>query len=120
MKHLVEINGHDLCIETTGPVDGPVVLFLHHGLGAIRSWKDQIPVFSAAGFQVLTYDRWGHGASAPRQQWSMPYFEADLADLERVLGELGHQQVALIGHSDGAISPCFTPSPIQTRYPAWS
>lgn len=101
MKQLVEINGHELCIETTGPNDGPAVLFLHHGLGAIRSWKVQIPEFSAAGFQLLTYDRWGHGASAPRQHWSMPHFEPDLADLERILGELGHQQVALIGHSDG-------------------
>jgi pimeloyl-ACP methyl ester carboxylesterase len=101
MKQLVEINGHDLCIETVGPPDGPVVIFLHHGLGAIRSWKEQIPLFSAAGFQVIAYDRWGHGASTRRQQWSMPYFEPDLVDLERVLGELGHQQVALIGHSDG-------------------
>jgi pimeloyl-ACP methyl ester carboxylesterase len=101
MGQLLEINGHLLNIETAGPVDGPVVVFLHHGLGAIRSWKAQIPAFSAAGYQVLAYDRWGHGNSAPREHWSMPDFEPDLADLEAVLSELGHRQVALIGHSDG-------------------
>jgi pimeloyl-ACP methyl ester carboxylesterase len=101
MKQLLEINGHMLCVESTGPVDAPVVLFLHHGLGAIRSWKGQIPVFSAAGYQVITYDRWGHGSSTPREKWSMPDFEPDLADLEAILGESGHRQVALIGHSDG-------------------
>ena len=101
MNQLLEINGHLLNIESSGPVDGPVVVFLHHGLGAIRSWKAQIPVFSAAGYQVLAYDRWGHGKSGHRQHWSMPDFEPDLADLEAILREFSHQQVALIGHSDG-------------------
>ena len=31
----------------------------------------------------------------------MPDFEPDLADLEAILSEFGHRQVALIGHSDG-------------------
>jgi pimeloyl-ACP methyl ester carboxylesterase len=102
MKQHLEINGRKLCIETAGPSDGPVVLFLHHGLGAIRSWKEQITVFSTAGYQVLTYDRWGHGESAPREGWSMPDFEPDLLDLEAILDEFGYRQAALIGHSDGA------------------
>jgi pimeloyl-ACP methyl ester carboxylesterase len=101
MKHLLEINGHNIYLESTGPADGPVVLFLHHGLGTIRSWKGQIPIFSAAGYQVFTYDRWGHGRSDFREQWSMPDFEPDLADLDTILGEFSHQQVVLIGHSDG-------------------
>ena len=102
MKQHLEINGRKLCIKSAGPDAGPVVLFLHHGLGAIRSWKDQIPVFSAAGYQVLAYDRWGHGESAPREHWSMPEFEPDLLDLEAILTEFGVSQAALIGHSDGA------------------
>jgi pimeloyl-ACP methyl ester carboxylesterase len=101
MKQLLEINGHLLNIHSTGPDDGPVVLFLHHGLGAIRSWKEQIPVFSAAGYQVISYDRWGHGKSASRQHWSMPDFEPDLADLEAILSRFDHQPVSIVGHSDG-------------------
>ncbi|UCF28446.1 MAG: alpha/beta hydrolase [Chloroflexota bacterium] len=102
MKHFKEINRHSLCIETIGPDDGPVVIFLHHGLGAIHSWKGQISAFSQAGYQVITYDRWGHGKSAPRENYAMPYFEPDLADLEAILSEYNHRQVAFIGHSDGA------------------
>ena len=101
MKQQLEINGRKLSIESAGPEDGPVVVFLHHGLGAIRSWKEQVGVFSAAGYQVLAYDRWGHGKSAPRDHWSMPNFEQDLADLEAILGEHGHRQASLVGHSDG-------------------
>jgi len=101
MKQQLQINGRKLSIESAGPEDGPVVVFLHHGLGAIRSWKEQIGVFSTAGYQVLAYDRWGHGKSAPRDHWSMPNFEEDLADLEAILGEHRHRQASLVGHSDG-------------------
>ena len=36
MKRMVKINGRMLNVETTGPANGPVVVFLHHGLGAIH------------------------------------------------------------------------------------
>jgi pimeloyl-ACP methyl ester carboxylesterase len=101
MKHLVDINGHLISVQTDGPEHGPAVVLLHHGLGAVRSWKEQIPVLAAAGYRVVAYDRWGHGKSAPRKVWSMPYFEEDLADLQIILDKLGLDQAALIGHSDG-------------------
>ncbi len=101
MEQLLEINGHLLNTLSTGPDDGPVVLFLHHGLGATPSWKAQIPSFTAAGYQVISYDRWGHGKSSPRQHWSMPDFEPDLADLDAIFSRFDRQQVTLIGHSDG-------------------
>ena len=101
MKRLVDINGHLISLETECPRDGPAVVLLHHGLGAARSWKEQIPVLAAAGYRVVVYDRWGHGKSGPRERWSMPYFEEDLADLQAILDNLGVDQAALIGHSDG-------------------
>lgn len=101
MKQLLVVNGRELAFQSAGPDDGPVLVFLHHGLGTIRSWKGQIQEFCRAGYQVFAYDRWGHGNSAPRGSWSMPDFEPDLADLEGILNQLGHNQAALIGHSDG-------------------
>ena len=101
MKQQLQINGRKLSIESAGSEDGSVVVFLHHGLGAIRSWKEQIGVFSTAGYQVLTYDRWGHGKFTPRVHWSMPNFEQDLADLEAILDEHEHRLASLVGHSDG-------------------
>ena len=101
MKRLVDINGHLISVEIDGPRDGPAVVLLHHGLGAARSWKEQIPVLAAAGYRAVAYDRWGHGKSAPREIWSMPYFKEDLADLQAILDNLGVDQATLIGHSDG-------------------
>lgn len=101
MKTHLDVNGRSLAIEATGPAEGPVIVFLHHGLGAIRSWKRQINFFSTAGFHVLAYDRWGHGKSDPRDHWSIPNFEQDLADLEVILKTLQLQELSLVGHSDG-------------------
>jgi pimeloyl-ACP methyl ester carboxylesterase len=74
---------------------------LHHGLGAVRSWKEQIPVLAKAGYRVIAYDRWGHGKSEPRSCWEMPYFESDRVDLEQLLNGLGVERATLVGHSDG-------------------
>lgn len=101
MRELRNINGHQIYLETHGPKHGHPVVLLHHGLGAVRSWKEQIPVLAEAGFRVLAYDRWGHGKSSPRRSWGMPFFEPDRDDLEQLLDELGVSQAALVGHSDG-------------------
>lgn len=77
------------------------MVLLHHGLGAIQSWEEQIPALAAAGYRVVAYDRWGYGGSAARPELSMPHFREDLADLESLLDRLEIPQAALVGHSDG-------------------
>lgn len=101
MNLLIESNGRKIAVQRTGLENGPALVFLHHGLGAIRSWKEQIQEFSNAGFNVIAFDRWGHGDSAQRDRWSMPDFEPDLADLQVILDHFSCPQAALIGHSDG-------------------
>lgn len=97
----LEIHGHRLFVELHGPPEGEAVVLLHHGLGAVQSWKGQIPALVEAGYRVIAYDRWGHGRSSPRPRYGMPAFEADLADLEALLAALDAPRPALIGHSDG-------------------
>lgn len=101
MKRKIPINGHQLYAEMYGPGNGPVIVLLHHGIGAARSWKEQTPALAAAGYQIMIYDRWGHGKSDPRPKLGMPYFKQDLADLQRLLDQLGISQACLVGHSDG-------------------
>lgn len=101
MKKHLTINGHQIYLETYGRKNAPPVIFLHHGLGAVRSWKEQTKVFAAEGFYSVAYDRWGHGKSDPRQTWGMPHFTDDLADLHTLLSLLGLDRVAMVGHSDG-------------------
>lgn len=101
MQQYLEINGHSLYIETYGPDSGDAILLLHHGLGAVRSWKEQKHVIARYGYRVVVYDRWGHGKSAARESWSMPYFKEDLADLQAIMDFLEIPKAIMIGHSDG-------------------
>ena len=101
MKRLILVNGHQIYTETHGPLQGLPGVLLHHGIGAVRSWKEQTPILAEAGYRALVYDRWGHGKSEARPRLGMPYFEEDLADLECLLNRFHIQRVVLIGHSDG-------------------
>ncbi len=97
----LHINGHYLYTERYGTSAGPIVVLLHHGLGAIPAWRAQIMFLAEAGFTVLAYDRWGYGRSEARTNFSMPAFEDDLVDLGLILKHYGYDRVNLVGHSDG-------------------
>lgn len=108
-QRIIRINNRDLHVETYAP-QTPIksnregrypVIFLHHGLGSTHAWRAQAPAFSAAGYRVILYDRWGYGKSEARPYLSVPSFEDDLSDLRTVLEILEIQRTILIGHSDG-------------------
>ena len=98
---VISLNGHDIYYEDHGPVDHPPVILLHHGLGTVQSWREQVPALLEAGLRVVVYDRWGYGGSAPRPALDLPTFAADVADLRALLAHLDISRPALIGHSDG-------------------
>jgi pimeloyl-ACP methyl ester carboxylesterase len=97
----INLNGRSISYELHGPETGPVVILLHHGLGMMGAWEEQIPVLAQAGYRVLAYDRWGYGQSQERPQLSLPYFEEDQKDLLSLMQALGIQKASLVGHSDG-------------------
>lgn len=97
----ISVNGHKIYLEEHGSPDKPVVVLMHHGLGAVRSWKAQIPALVEHGWWVIAYDRWGYGKSDPRPSLSLPDFAPDLADLEQLLTILEINKLVLVGHSDG-------------------
>lgn len=82
---------------------GPVLIFLHHGLGSVAQWRDfPMRLGKATGLPVLLYDRCGHGLSdrcgGKRTIWYM-HREAEV--LGEVLASHGVSDFILIGHSDG-------------------
>ena len=97
----MRINNHQIYIETHGPDNGQPLVLLHHGLGSTTAWRKQVPVLAEAGYQVIVYDRWGYGKSDQRTHLTIPSFEDDLKDLEKLLAIQNLQPVTLIGHSDG-------------------
>ncbi|GEO41703.1 alpha/beta hydrolase [Skermanella aerolata] len=84
---------------------GPVLVFLHEGLGSIELWRD-FPgrIAEATGLPALVYSRHGYGRSDPltgKRPLRYLHHEA-LEVLPAVLDACGVADPILIGHSDGA------------------
>mgnify|MGYP001156086733 CR=1 FL=1 len=97
----LRINGHELYYEDHGLVDHPAVILLHHGLGAVQSWQEQVLALIESGYRVIVYDRWGYGRSSPRPALDLPTFASDVADMKALLLRLEILHPTLVGHSDG-------------------
>jgi pimeloyl-ACP methyl ester carboxylesterase len=89
------------------PIDTPLMVFLHEGLGSVAMWKD-FPdrLCAATGLRGLVYSRPGYGRSTPRplDQALAPDFMHRQAQqlLPALLGALGITAPTLLfGHSDG-------------------
>ena len=93
--------GHSLYCESYGQAGNPAVVLLHHGLGSLESWSEQVAPLVSAGYYVIAYDRWGYGRSDPRGERISPTFETDREDLRALLFALSLDRVILVGHSDG-------------------
>jgi 3-oxoadipate enol-lactonase len=95
----IELTG-GLCGDVAG--DGPPVLLLH-GLSATRRNVVQgSRHLVKRGYRLIAYDARGHGASDPPEDPEAYEYTDLLADLERVLEELGIERPVLAGSSMGA------------------
>ncbi len=92
MPH-VEVNGAQLWVEEAG--EGPVVLFVHGGLGDLRLWEPQARAL-AARFRCIRYDlRFFGRPTGPAAAWST------VEDVVGLLDALGVERAALVGLSLG-------------------
>lgn len=89
---------------------GPLVIFLHEGLGSLSMWKDFPQRFcDVAGCRGLVYSRPGYGASTPRptqEAWGLDFMHRQAHEvLPALLKALHIDSVTskpwLFGHSDG-------------------
>ena len=90
--------GRDVQVEGEGR---PVVL-VHGFPDTKRLWSKQVPALVDAGFQVITYDQRGYGASdkpAEIEAYSIPFLAIDLT---AILDHLGLERAHLVGHDWGA------------------
>lgn len=94
------IAGHT-CTKQQGPVDAPAVVLIH-GLGLNREcWQWTIPPLLASGFQVISYDLFGHGKSnRPPATPSLTLFSKQL---DQVLDHYSLSQASIIGFSLGGM-----------------
>jgi non-heme chloroperoxidase len=77
------------------------VLFLHAASGTCDSWVYQEPVFTAAGYRCIAYDRRGWGRSRPVPIGEQPGYASD--DLHGLVDHLGLDRFHLVATAAGGI-----------------
>lgn len=96
----VELPGVHLWYTDTRGTGTPVI-FLHAASGTSESWVYQLPVFTAAGYRCITYDRRGWGRSQPTPTGEQPGFVSD--DLHGLADYLRLDRVHLVATAAGGI-----------------
>ncbi|MFC7408575.1 alpha/beta fold hydrolase [Hydrogenophaga atypica] len=93
-----------------GPSNGPLLVFLHEGLGSVSMWRDfPSRLCERLGWQGLVYSRPGYGQSTPRpldEPLPPDFLERQALEvLPALLQALGvdgtRRPLWLLGHSDG-------------------
>jgi pimeloyl-ACP methyl ester carboxylesterase len=95
-----DLPGVRLWYSDTGGNGTPVV-FVHAATGSSRVWEYQTPVFAAAGFRVIAYDRRGFGQSIVDASGVQPGTGA--GDLGALAAHLGLDRFHLVGTAAGGI-----------------
>jgi pimeloyl-ACP methyl ester carboxylesterase len=96
-----DVNGIRLAYDEAGA--GPLVLLAHGWPELAHSWRNQIPVLTAAGYRVVAPDMRGFGdtgAPAPVEDYTILHLVGDLVGL---LDHLKAEQAVVIGHDWGAV-----------------
>jgi pimeloyl-ACP methyl ester carboxylesterase len=102
--------GREIRIEHAwiGRGDGPLLVFLHEGLGSLSMWNGWPEQLCAAGgYRGLVYSRYGYGDSTPRpanERWRPDFMHVHaLRTLPALLAALcvDAARAWLVGHSDG-------------------
>jgi pimeloyl-ACP methyl ester carboxylesterase len=89
---------------------GPLIVFLHEGLGSLSMWRGfPATLCAATGSRGLIYSRCGYGESSsiwPDRQWPVEFMRIEARELlPRFFGAIGLDTLrdppVLFGHSDG-------------------
>ncbi|XP_037491361.1 epoxide hydrolase A-like isoform X2 [Jatropha curcas] len=101
----VNVNGINMHVAELGPVQGPVILFIHGFPELWYSWRHQILALASQGYRAVAPDLRGYGdTDAPADPQSYTCFHI-VGDLIRLLDAVAPQQekVFVVGHDWGAL-----------------
>lgn len=102
--HDVVYAGGDKTIHylAAGPVNGPLVLFIHGWPATAITWKAQIETFAGLGFRVIAPDMPGYGSSTARRVIEDYCQEALVEGMMALLAATDRSAAIWVGHDWGA------------------
>lgn len=87
---------------SAGPVDGPLVIFIHGWPANGETWKPQLLALAALGFRAIAPDTRGYGRSSVPKDTNNYAAEHHVSDMVALLSHLGRRKAVWIGHDWGA------------------
>ncbi|OOQ89668.1 putative epoxide hydrolase [Penicillium brasilianum] len=96
-----------------GPVNGPLIFFIHGWPGTAITWKTQLDAFAAVGFRVIAPDMPGYGKSTARRVIADYSQEAIIEGMMALLADTRRDAAIWVGHDWGA----GVVSSVATQYP---
>jgi len=101
-EHTVRTARHTTAYLAAGPVDGPLIVFVHGWPELAISWRHQLPVFAGLGFRAVAPDMRGYGRSGVYAEPGA-YTQAEIvADMIDLLDGLGRDRAIWVGHDWGS------------------
>ncbi len=101
-EHTVKTGTHTTFFLASGPVGGPLIIFVHGWPELSISWRHQLPCLASLGFRAVAPDMRGYGRSSVYDQHSQYAQELIVADMIQLLDALGRDQAIWVGHDWGS------------------
>ena len=102
---MMRLNGVECYYEVQG--EGESIIFLHHGFGCTKMWKEIVPTVARLGYQAVLYDRRGFGQSSkegfPDFYVSDAYREDSVEELRQLVDALDLSTFHLVGQCEGGV-----------------
>ena len=101
-EHTVKTARHTTGYLACGRADAPLLIFCHGWPELSLSWRHQLPAFAALGFRSIAPDMRGYGRSSTYTGHADFAQELIVQDMLELLGSLGRDKAAWIGHDWGS------------------
>jgi pimeloyl-ACP methyl ester carboxylesterase len=101
-EHVARSDRHTTFYLAAGPVDGPLVVFVHGWPELSISWRHQLPVLAGLGFRAVAPDMRGYGRSSVYDTHDAYRLEETVADMRELLAALGRDKAVWVGHDWGS------------------
>jgi pimeloyl-ACP methyl ester carboxylesterase len=93
---------HTTCYWQAGPVDGPLMIFLHGWPGIGLMWRAQMEVFASEGWRCVAPDMRGYGGSSAPAEPQAYALRETVGDMVELHDHLGARPAIWIGHDWGS------------------
>lgn len=101
-ENYISLTRGGLFYLSSGPEDGPLIVFIHGWPELAISWRHQLSTFGRLGFRTIAIDMPGFGRSMQLDRFEDYSLENLVGDLVEFTHALGRERAIWVGHDMGS------------------